>query len=228
MAENKEVVEMFDKFLASLIKLIKKWLIEWSVDTKKLLHALHNLRKEDIIGLQEGTHIIVRKTPANVVKIISSAKQFRSLIDAVNPKDYLNDNIMKNIDQILPLSIENDLSKYDGHRFGTETYNTIDEAGDAMEKWGYRHANPAELLYWIKETEEIDNIKEKYVIIGGEKYNKYYWVCRGGNPFLLVEGNRKIFHWNRQIGERCLYLNNRDDRFNRKGFYLAIKISNNL
>lgn len=59
MAKN--VVEMLEENLASFLGLAKKWLVDWSVETKKLLHFFHNLRKEDLIGLLEGTHRIIKK-----------------------------------------------------------------------------------------------------------------------------------------------------------------------
>ena len=53
--------------LASLLELAKKWLIDWTIDTKKLLHALQNIRKEDLNGLISGTHEIKAKQQLPVV-----------------------------------------------------------------------------------------------------------------------------------------------------------------
>lgn len=56
----KKVVEMLGERLASVLELLKKWLIDWSLDTDKLLHFAHQVRKEDLLGLLEGTHKVVR------------------------------------------------------------------------------------------------------------------------------------------------------------------------
>lgn len=77
MAENKEVVEMFDKFLASLVKLLTKWLTEWAVDSRKLFHALQQVRKQDLIGLIEGTHEIRVKVTTS--KTVSTNEDFECI-----------------------------------------------------------------------------------------------------------------------------------------------------
>ena len=77
MAENKEVVEMFDKFLASLLKLVTKWLTEWAVDSQKLFHALQQIRKEDLIGLSLGTHEI--KPKATTQKVVTADDDFECI-----------------------------------------------------------------------------------------------------------------------------------------------------
>ncbi|MEK7228112.1 MAG: hypothetical protein AAB681_02010, partial [Patescibacteria group bacterium] len=56
-----KVVEMLGDNLASLLELAKKWLVDWAVDAKKLLHALQNIRKDDLLGLVDGTHEIKAK-----------------------------------------------------------------------------------------------------------------------------------------------------------------------
>lgn len=157
------------------------------------------------------------------VETISTKEQFQELITAINPKNYLNEGIMENIDQILPLSIEKDLSKYDGYKFGTEAYPTMDETQNAMKEQGYRPANGAELLYWVKEREEIDNITDKNVIIGGKEYNKYYWLCADESSVLLVGGVREVLSWDRGGGKRYLVLNPREDDWTARGFFLAVR-----
>lgn len=63
MAEfNKDVVErMLGKSFASMLGLATKWLDEWKIELDKLLHSLHQIRKEDLIGLVTGTHQIRKK-----------------------------------------------------------------------------------------------------------------------------------------------------------------------
>jgi hypothetical protein len=68
MADQK-VVEMLDENLASFVELVKKWLVEWEVNTKKLLNVFHQIRKEDLMGLINGTHEIEPKL-SNIGKII--------------------------------------------------------------------------------------------------------------------------------------------------------------
>ena len=58
MANYTKVVEMLGENLASFLELGKKILVDWKVDTRKVLSMLHNLRKADFIGLIEGTHEI--------------------------------------------------------------------------------------------------------------------------------------------------------------------------
>lgn len=77
MAENQKVVEMFEKFLASLLGLAKKWLTDWEVDSQKLFHALQQIRKEDLIGLSLGTHEI--KPSATTQKVVTSEDDFECI-----------------------------------------------------------------------------------------------------------------------------------------------------
>lgn len=56
-----KVVEMLGDNLASLLELAKKWLVDWAVDRKKLLDTLHQIHKEDLVGLKDGTHEIKAK-----------------------------------------------------------------------------------------------------------------------------------------------------------------------
>jgi len=74
MANNTEVVEVFEKFLASLIGLAKKWLIDWKLDFQKLFHALQQLQKDDLNGLAEGTHEI--KPKATTEKVVIADDDF--------------------------------------------------------------------------------------------------------------------------------------------------------
>jgi hypothetical protein len=77
MAENKEVVEMSEKFLASLFGLAKKWLIDWKIDFQKLFHALQQVSKEGLIGLAEGTYEI--KPKATTQKVVTSDEDFECI-----------------------------------------------------------------------------------------------------------------------------------------------------
>lgn len=60
MADQK-VVGMSDENLVSLFKLAKRWLVVWKIDLKKLLNVSRQIRKEDLLGLINGTHEIVPK-----------------------------------------------------------------------------------------------------------------------------------------------------------------------
>lgn len=77
MAENQKVVVMFEKFLASLLGLAKKWLTDWEVDSQKLFHALQQIRKEDLIGLSLGTHEI--KPKATTQKVVTADEDFECI-----------------------------------------------------------------------------------------------------------------------------------------------------
>lgn len=58
MASYEKVVGLLGANLASFLELAKKLLIDWAIEPKKLLHLFQNIRKEDLIGLIEGTHEI--------------------------------------------------------------------------------------------------------------------------------------------------------------------------
>ncbi len=64
MAELNEVVGMFSKVSASLLELAKKWLkfiTDGKVDVNHMLNTLHQISKEQFLGLAKGTYQIVRK-----------------------------------------------------------------------------------------------------------------------------------------------------------------------
>lgn len=61
MADYKKVVLMLGENLASFLELSKKFLIDWAIEPKKLLHLLQHIRKEDLFGLLHGTHEIKPK-----------------------------------------------------------------------------------------------------------------------------------------------------------------------
>ncbi len=52
---------MLGEHLASFLELAKKLLLDWAIEPKKLLHTLHQIRKEDLTGLVAGTHEIKAK-----------------------------------------------------------------------------------------------------------------------------------------------------------------------
>jgi len=82
----KKVVEMLGENLASFLELSKKLLIDWKVEPKKLLHFLQNIRKDDLIGLMEGTHE-VREIP----KKDTQKEEYTSEVvnsDYTYPKEY--------------------------------------------------------------------------------------------------------------------------------------------
>lgn len=65
----KKVVEILGENLESLLELAKKWLFDWAINAKKLLHTLHNIRKEDLNGLISGTHEIkVKQQSSSVIE----------------------------------------------------------------------------------------------------------------------------------------------------------------
>lgn len=66
---NKEVVEVWEKNLASLIELAKKLLVEWGINFSDLLHFFQNIRKEDALGLIVGTHEIKKKTQPLLIRL---------------------------------------------------------------------------------------------------------------------------------------------------------------
>lgn len=151
---------------------------------------------------------------------ISTKEQFEELINAVNPKDYLNTDIIDNIDKILPLTIEKDTSKYDYINFGTERFNTTEKVQEEMEKQGYRPANAVELLYFIKQEEEKQNLTDRdYVLPDGTTMNKWYWVCSDDSSVLAG----RVLGWARGGGWRRLLLDDRAGGWDGRGFFLAVR-----
>jgi hypothetical protein len=61
MAYYQKVVKMLGENLASFLELAKKLLVDWGVDPKQLLHLLHNISKEEFVGLINKTHEIKAK-----------------------------------------------------------------------------------------------------------------------------------------------------------------------
>lgn len=116
MAYN-EVVEMLGENLASFLELAKKWLVEWKIDFKSVLHLFHNLKKDELIGLLNGTHQIqtifvlkvFRKT--NVVNVAKNSKSFK-----VNEKSVMNflESVIKREKELKNPNpcIDNDLWSY--------------------------------------------------------------------------------------------------------------------
>ncbi len=89
MAKDKNVVELLGEILASLSELVKKWSI-WDLDLKKMLHVFHQLRKDDLVGLIEGTHKIER---INYPKFEKKKPEYKVLIDLgifTIPDDYVD------------------------------------------------------------------------------------------------------------------------------------------
>lgn len=67
------VVGMLGERLASFLELAKKWLIDFGIDPKKLLHGLHQISKDSLLGFLAGTHEIR-------VKVTSRAEPFLKFI----------------------------------------------------------------------------------------------------------------------------------------------------
>lgn len=92
MADYKKVVGMLGENLASFLEVAKKLLVDWSIDPKKLLHLLQNVRKDDLAGLIVGTHEIKAKEKAPVVspdqKFGAAIKEFEFTV----PADYKHDS----------------------------------------------------------------------------------------------------------------------------------------
>ncbi len=59
MATYQKVVEMFGESFASWLSLLKKW-IDWGVDFQKLFELLQQVKKEDLLGFINGTHILTK------------------------------------------------------------------------------------------------------------------------------------------------------------------------
>jgi hypothetical protein len=80
MASYEKVVGLLGANLASFLELAKKFLIDWAIEPKKLLHLFQNMRKEDLIGLIDGTHEIKTKAVEAKPDVVASEK-FGLLLD---------------------------------------------------------------------------------------------------------------------------------------------------
>ena len=65
---KQNVVEVLEKKLGSIIKLIDKWFNQWEIPIGKILHVLHHMKKSDLQGLINGTHKIVEQSEGRMVK----------------------------------------------------------------------------------------------------------------------------------------------------------------
>ncbi|MDQ5953186.1 MAG: hypothetical protein QG551_414 [Patescibacteria group bacterium] len=54
-----QVVAILGERLGSFLELMKKLLITWELDPKKLLDYFHNEKQENLVGLLEGTHKVM-------------------------------------------------------------------------------------------------------------------------------------------------------------------------
>ena len=81
MATYKEVVGVLGENLASLLELAKRWLTEWAIEPKELLHLFQNIRKDDLMGLIAGTHEIkVKKQAQSAVPSSSDDEYFECVL----------------------------------------------------------------------------------------------------------------------------------------------------
>lgn len=69
MADYEKVVQMLGENLASFLEISKKFLLDWEVKPKQLLHTLQNIKKVDLVGLIEGTHEIKPKIIVSKVSL---------------------------------------------------------------------------------------------------------------------------------------------------------------
>lgn len=59
MAQN--VVQILTEKFGSIIKLVDKWLNQWSIPLQDILNLFHHLKKDELKGLVEGSYEIVKK-----------------------------------------------------------------------------------------------------------------------------------------------------------------------
>lgn len=59
-SEYQKVVSLLGENFAALLELSKKWLVTWNMDTKKVVHTLSHLKREELTGLLDGSFEIVR------------------------------------------------------------------------------------------------------------------------------------------------------------------------
>lgn len=98
MADYKKVVEMLGENFASFLELAKKLFIDWKVDPKRLFHMLQNIRKNDLLGLIDGTHEIkeIKKPKPEEVE------KFALLVDLgviTVPDDYVHGKQLSSLNQ---------------------------------------------------------------------------------------------------------------------------------
>jgi hypothetical protein len=100
-----QVVEALGENLASSLELLKKWL-GWFGNFKRLLDCFHQLRKEDLVGLVNGTHKIVRVKEdkrdgfsildGTIIRNIKPNRTFfgKQAVNATGRKKHVNDEVV--------------------------------------------------------------------------------------------------------------------------------------
>ncbi len=93
-----KVVELLGENPAILLELCKKWFIDWKIDFKKLIDLFHQLHKDDVLGLLNGTHKIVKVTESAKKKVTEFMKKVTVKLDGLHVKQfdtkYLNISIV--------------------------------------------------------------------------------------------------------------------------------------
>ena len=111
---------MLGENLASFLELAKKLLIDWAVEPKKLLHTLHNISKENWLGLIAGTHEIkakaVKKVDA-ILKLLSGGKTI--IVDACDGSETL-----ANAKEVFKYWIDPDFENWGTNKPGKMTAET--------------------------------------------------------------------------------------------------------
>lgn len=66
MTTYQKVVRLLGKDFAAILELCKKLFITWNLDSKKFFSTINHLKKEQVIGLLDGTYEVVRKVKADL------------------------------------------------------------------------------------------------------------------------------------------------------------------
>jgi hypothetical protein len=201
----KKVVEMLGERLASVLGLLKKWLIDWSVDTDKLLHFAHQMRKEDLLGLLNGTHKVLRaeegniQTPSNLnplhsiiirqVKVDITLTNHQA-IRATGRCEHLNDEVVK----LMPQGAEKEVEV---HLVPVRKTVPIGNLEAQMDKLGYKLADLRTLAALNAAEPDLADKKSNGTVWrdSSGKFCYAIFYCDDEYGMRHVDVNRRNYDW---------------------------------
>ncbi len=175
MTTYQKVVSLLGKDFAAILELLKKLFITWNLDSKKFFHTINHLKKEEIIGLMDGTYEIVRKKVVGKLFVFSEFFFTRQGL-------YVWDSLKERIGSIYKESTE---------------YKSIDDLKPAFDL--NRNMYDSEI---IKEMGGEEKVRENAVTMDQiEQLIKNQWEGKAGimlnngfaNIFYVIGKNNQLF-----------------------------------
>ena len=76
MSTSKKADQLLSKDFTAILELCKKLFITWNLDSKKFFSIINHLKKDQIIGLMDGSYEVVKKVKEEVKKLFIFTKFF--------------------------------------------------------------------------------------------------------------------------------------------------------